>query len=386
MRAALTLRRDVVWTRRVRRMVGVSTAAHVMLFATTALLGAWMAARRPAPMVAYSVDLTDMPGTGGQLPAGPGKGIIGRSPAAPVAAARAPAPAPAAPAPKAPEAPPVVAAPPKLPEPAPAPTPKVEAPPANPPTPPPVAAKKVEAKPIKVEAKVEPKPKKVEAKPAPPKVEAKKPEPKPEPKPVAKAEPAKEPPKPAEPAKPAAEPASQQAAATPPAKPATAPSRPAPAASKAAGATDDYAAAAERFRGQMAAVGSGAGAPGAGVAGGGPGGGVLGEGGDGRGGGQIRSLEYIAYLQRVRNAVQERWASAISQPGLVAAVRFQIAPDGTVSDVRLEQSSGNAVYDQTAVAAVQRVGRLPPPPAAYVNDFRDFQVNFRGSEIGGMGG
>jgi TolA protein len=381
MRTSLTFGRDVVWARRVRRMVGLSTAVHAGLFAAAALFGAWMAAHRPAPMMAYSVELTDMPGTGGQLPAGPGKGVMGRSPEAPARAARdASPPAPAAPAkPAAPPAapapaPPVAAAPPKPPEPAP-PPPKVETPAVKEPPPPPVVAKKVEAKPVetppvapkKAEPKVAPKaePKKVEPKPQP-KAEAKpapkpepKAEPKPEPKTVAKAEPAKE-----------------------PAKPAAAP----PTAAKPGAATDDYAAAAERFRGRMAAVGSGAGAPGAGVAGGGPGGGVLGEGGDGRGGGQIRSLEYVAYLQRVRNAVQERWASAISRPGLVAAVRFHIAPDGTVSDVRLEQSSGNAVYDQTALAAVQRVGKLPPPPPAYVNDFRVFQVNFRGSEVGGMDG
>jgi colicin import membrane protein len=92
----------------------------------------------------------------------------------------------------------------------------------------------------------------------------------------------------------------------------------------------------------------------------------------------------VAYRQRVINAVKERWSNAISRPGLTAKVRFRIAPDGTVSDVRLEQGSGNAIYDQTALAAVERVGRLPPPPPAYVDDFREFHMNFFGDETGGL--
>jgi hypothetical protein len=99
MRTAMALRRDDAWARRVVRMVGVSTAVHLALFASVLLVGTWLAARRPAPIIAYSVELTDFPGTGGQLPAGPGKDVIGRSPApaaAPKASAAAAAPANAA--------------------------------------------------------------------------------------------------------------------------------------------------------------------------------------------------------------------------------------------------------------------------------------------------
>ena len=52
MRTALALRRDDVWTRRVTRMIGVSTAVHLGLFAAVALLGAWLATRRPDSIVA----------------------------------------------------------------------------------------------------------------------------------------------------------------------------------------------------------------------------------------------------------------------------------------------------------------------------------------------
>src|SRR6185369_3530777 len=47
MRTAMALRRDDVWARRVTRMVGVSTAAHLALFGAIALFGAWLATRQP---------------------------------------------------------------------------------------------------------------------------------------------------------------------------------------------------------------------------------------------------------------------------------------------------------------------------------------------------
>jgi TonB family protein len=312
MRTALALRRDDAWTGRIVRMVGVSTAAHVAIFGSLALFGAWLAARRPAPIIAYSVELTDFPGTGGRLPGGPGKDLIGRS-----------ASASGGPKPPKPVAPPAAKVP--------VPKAQVKPAPSKPSTPP------------------------VQVKPVPPKVTTK--------KPAAKVE--------TKPATPVA------AAETPPAP--TAPQvKPPP--------VDDYASAAQRFRDRVAETGaeSGAGAPGAGVAGGGPGGGVLGSGGDGRGGGQLKSLEWIAYRQRIVNTVKERWSNAIKRPGLLTTVRFRIAPDGTISDVRIARASGNSIYDQTAVGAVERVGQLPPPPTAHAAEFAEFEINFHGEETGGV--
>jgi TonB family protein len=342
MRTAMALGRDDGWTRRVVRMVGVSTAVHVGAVGGILLAGAWLATRRPAPIVAYSVELTDFPGTGGRLPTGPGNALIGRGPSPPAAVRSAAPPGPVAPPPKV-----VVPMPPNAVAPvAPKPAPAVA------PAPPP---KKAEAKvePAKVEpkpAKVEPK--KVEAtKAATPKVTTAT-----SPKPVGAT--------PVE-AKPAAgDPKSSGATATAPAP------------------SDDYASAAQRFRDRMAVVGSGAGAPGAGAAGGGAGG-VLGEGGDGRGGGKLVSLEMLAYKTQIVNAVKERWSNAISRPGMLAFVVCRIARDGTISNVRLSRTSGNPIYDQTAVTAVELVGQFPPPPPAHADKFAEFEFKFHGEEMGG---
>jgi TonB family protein len=66
-------------------------------------------------------------------------------------------------------------------------------------------------------------------------------------------------------------------------------------------------------------------------------------------------------------------------------VRFVIAADGEVSDVRLAQSSNNAAYDASVLRAVRQVTQLPPPPARYAAEFREFQIEFHSEETGGRG-
>src|SRR2546426_787182 len=139
---------------------------------------------------------------------------------------------------------------------------------------------------------------------------------------------------------------------------------------------DAYSAAAERWRQRS----------GGGLGGSEGGSGPIGAGGEGKGGGgQLVGLEFIAYRQQVINTIKAQWTNVIGRPGLVAAVRFEIAPDGQVSDIRLAQSSGNPAYDGSALRAVQHVRQLPPPPARYVSEFREFVIEFHSEESGGRG-
>jgi TonB family protein len=354
------------WDHRFTRMVGVSALGHAV-----ALIALVFFATRspppPLPLVAYTVEITDPNALGGRLPPGaPGKDLSG-------GATKPAAPEPPAPAAEAaqkaslPEqiakTPPVEETPPPQP---PATVPDVpKAPPQPPPT---VAAKEPEPAPV-VDKKAAPPPKpeppKTTPSTVPPKAETAPPKPT-----AAPAQPeSKTPPKAVEPPK---------TAAKPEARPPTTGQAAAGAAGAAgeAPAKDAYAAAAERWRSHA----------GGGLGGDQEGSGPVGSGGDGKGGGgQLVGIEFLSYRQRVIDTIKSHWTNVILRPGLVASVRFVIAPDGEVSDIHLAQSSNNPAYDASVMRAVQQVDQLPPPPSRYVNEFRDFQIEFHSEETGGRG-
>ncbi|HLK11038.1 MAG TPA: cell envelope integrity protein TolA [Candidatus Binatia bacterium] len=357
------------WDARFTGGIGLSLVLHGVVIAGVVLL-APLAVRRPPPLGAYTVELTDPSALGGRLPPGAITHEIGGGPI-PVAgkppgpvAPPAAEPAPPPPEPKAEEAKAEPSSPPK-----PEPKAETEAKREPKPEPPPPKAEPE----VKLAEKPKPEP------PPPPKAKPE-PEPKPEAKPPAKVAAAKpEPParaaKPEPEAKPAHEaPAAKPAPETKPAAHATAKAERGPASGEEG--KDAYALAAERWKARE----------GGGLAGSEAGSGPVGAGGEGPGGGgQVVGLEFLAYRQQVIGTIKSQWTNVVTRPGLVARVRFGIASDGTVSDVRLEQSSGNAAYDTSVVRAVEHANPLPPPPARYADQFREFVIEFHSEETGGRG-
>jgi colicin import membrane protein len=104
---------------------------------------------------------------------------------------------------------------------------------------------------------------------------------------------------------------------------------------------------------------------------------------DSGGGGSVVGFEFLSYRQRIFGTIKSNWTNTVRTPGLVAAVRFELAADGGVSNVELVRSSGDRVYDQAVVRAVQRSNPLPPPPERYRDDFREVIVDFHSEEQGG---
>jgi TonB family protein len=354
MLATRRLRLAPEWDGRFTRMVVLSGFAHVSVIVLILLLAA-RGGPRPLPMVAYTVELTDPNAVGGRLP--PGR--IGTKPTPEAAPAPPPPGPPADETASAPEPPP--------PAPEPQPAPRVEPPKPAPPKP---EAAKPDA--VKIEPAKKPEP------PKPPPKPVEKAEPKPPPKPVAekpKPAPEKQPEPPkavAEKPKPTPAPPAEKAAQVP--KPAGGQNGPADADAK---PKDAYAAAAERWRTKSQAQGQGLGGTDGGS-------GPIGTGGPGPGGGgQVVGIEFLAYRQRVIATVKGHWTNVVATPGLVAAVRFEIAGDGTLGGIRLERSSGNAAYDSSVLRAVQRTEQLPPPPAKYAKEFGEFVIEFHSEEVGG---
>ena len=78
------------------------------------------------------------------------------------------------------------------------------------------------------------------------------------------------------------------------------------------------------------------------------------------------NFEFAYYLQRVRGMIAGNWTAPSGVPaGTRVELYFRIARDGTLTQPRVEVSSGNAYFDQSAVRAVLVTGHLPPLPMGW---------------------
>jgi TolA protein len=84
------------------------------------------------------------------------------------------------------------------------------------------------------------------------------------------------------------------------------------------------------------------------------------------------------FLAAIERRVSENWFSAVSEggTGLTCVVYFKLMRDGSVSDTRIETSSGNAYFDRAAVRAVKSGAPFPPLPRAFTDAFLGIHFTF----------
>ncbi|MCI0699096.1 TonB family protein [candidate division KSB1 bacterium] len=86
------------------------------------------------------------------------------------------------------------------------------------------------------------------------------------------------------------------------------------------------------------------------------------------GGGNVMKIDaeefpFPYYLVQVQNKIEQQWHAPSRQEQRATTVYFKISRSGEVEDVKIEQSSGNALFDQAAMRAVYYASPLPPLPA-----------------------
>jgi protein TonB len=100
--------------------------------------------------------------------------------------------------------------------------------------------------------------------------------------------------------------------------------------------------------------------------------------GDGNFGGR-----YGWYVAAVRNRVSSNWLLSVISPNILTAPRvylnFDILHDGTVTNVRITQSSGIPEVDRSALRAVLASNPLGPLPPDYAGSkvTVEFYFDFR---------
>jgi len=98
--------------------------------------------------------------------------------------------------------------------------------------------------------------------------------------------------------------------------------------------------------------------------------------------GQINA-EVDKYVALVQQKVTQNWEvlQGSVAPGIFTRVMVRLAPDGAVLDVVVEQTSGNAILDRSAVAAVYRASPLPVPSGEAFERFRELRLTLRPDQI-----
>lgn len=94
-----------------------------------------------------------------------------------------------------------------------------------------------------------------------------------------------------------------------------------------------------------------------------------------------------AYATAVFEAIQRNWTVPIGLTrgdvtGLLAEIQVSIRDDGTLADARLRKPSGNGLFDDSCMQAIQVTGKVPPPPPEFRGRYRrGTLLEFAGKEL-----
>ncbi len=108
---------------------------------------------------------------------------------------------------------------------------------------------------------------------------------------------------------------------------------------------------------------------------------TLGKGGVG-GEGVLKSIEYIGYVNYMQATLKGNWAWAGAKRSLKALVRFGVKENGEIVGVKITQSSGDLLYDESVLRAVRKSSPLTAPPENHRKEFADVEYSFQPDQVG----
>jgi TonB family protein len=90
----------------------------------------------------------------------------------------------------------------------------------------------------------------------------------------------------------------------------------------------------------------------------------------------VSDFPFTYYLRQLQNKITEKWVPprGASVGGEKAIVLFEIDREGQIKEPSVERSSGNAIYDQSALRAVLEASPFPPLPQGFPG--RSLRVHF----------
>src|SRR6185437_1224 len=79
--------------------------------------------------------------------------------------------------------------------------------------------------------------------------------------------------------------------------------------------------------------------------------------------------QFLLYYQTVQDRIKKAWNYVGGSGDLTTSVTFAIGPDGSLTGVKLTQSSRDPSFDDSVLRAIRRAAPFPPPPEKYRPEF-----------------
>lgn len=94
--------------------------------------------------------------------------------------------------------------------------------------------------------------------------------------------------------------------------------------------------------------------------------------------GSGRGFTYSYYLNILLNKINKTWQNPFKGKDIIlrSVVYFEIDKTGKIYNVRLEENSGNDLYNETTIRAVTLTKRLPPLPQEFSDDYLKVHLEF----------
>lgn len=91
----------------------------------------------------------------------------------------------------------------------------------------------------------------------------------------------------------------------------------------------------------------------------------------------LPNFPYPWYISQLRQSLWNQWAERMPKEKSECVVVFTLLPNGSVVDLRTEESSGDSAFDLIALSAVQDAAPYPPLPRGFKERFLKIHVNFK---------
>jgi colicin import membrane protein len=99
----------------------------------------------------------------------------------------------------------------------------------------------------------------------------------------------------------------------------------------------------------------------------------------------VMTIKHKIYYNLIWKRIRSMWvlpdAAIAGQKNLEAIIAIRIAKNGQIEDIQFEKKSGNPVFDESALRAIQKSNPLAPLPPGFEGEKFDVGVRFTPSDL-----